>query len=353
MSSTLVAHWLLEDLVNVVTNYVNDAAANMIAIIGPAAASLLAIYVLLWGAGIASGQIQEPFTDGAKRILRMCVIISFALSVGVYQGSVAEFFLNAPPAMATEMTAPGSTSTGDPSSIADMLDEALGKGVDIGYKYWDKGNEEGGAVVPSMAAVGFYILAIIVWVSVAGLVALAAALVFVAFIALALLLAVGPLFIMLAIFPATQRFFELWLGQIVSYSMLYIMIAVAVGLCFALLGSMLDALAPADWKEGVINTIKILGASLAVVAVLLQTRGIAAQLGGGFALSAQGVAGRLASAGSSAGRVAGTGNSNMPVGRAASAAMSVSGVGAVAGRAVAAVGRARNTFFRTNSVRGT
>lgn len=349
-TDTRVAHWLLEDIVTTITTYANESSATMIAIIGPVAAALLTIYVMLWGAGIASGQISEPFTDGAKRIIRMCVIISFALTVGVYQGTASDFFLSAPAAMATEIAAPGST-TADPASIADILDESLGKGIEIGNKAWQQGDKKNSLVPPGMAGFGYYALAIMIYLSVAIVVAIAAGIIFVAFVAMALLLAVGPMFILLAIFPQTKRFFEAWIGQVVTYAILFVLVAVCVGITFSLFAKFLNDLPSTEWQETVINTIKIVAAAIAVVAVLLQTRSIAAGLGGGVALSAQNLAGRLAGGATSLTRAGMTGLSGRGVYALASGRISGQSAVAASGRAAKATyGRVRRTFRTTNRI---
>lgn len=350
-TDTRVAHWLLEDIVTTITTYANESSATMIAIIGPVAAALLTIYVMLWGAGIASGQISEPFTDGAKRIIRMCAIISFALTIGVYQGTVSDFFLNVPAAMATEIAAPGST-TADPASIADILDESLGKGIEIGNKAWQQGDKKNSLVPPSMAGFGYYALAIMIYLSVAIVVAIAAGIIFVAFVAMALLLAVGPMFILLAIFPQTKRYFEAWIGQVVTYAILFVLVAVCVGFTFSLFAQFLNDLPSAEWQETVINTIKIVTAAIAVIAVLLQTRSIASGLGGGVSLSAQNLAARLTGNATSLARAGMTGLSGRGIYALASGRISGQSAVAAGGRAMKATyGRARRTF-RANNVLG-
>ena len=95
-TGTHIAGFLLDDTLHTAQQYANHSSAAMIGIIGPIAGSLLIIYVLLWGAGIASGQIVEPFTDGAKRVIRISVIVMFALTAGIYQGQVANVAFTTP-----------------------------------------------------------------------------------------------------------------------------------------------------------------------------------------------------------------------------------------------------------------
>src|SRR5690606_38857814 len=162
--TTRLAHFLLENVPETVTAYVNEKAAVMIGYIGPTAVILLTLFVLLWGVAMASGQISEPFTDGMKRIIRMCIIVGFALTVGIYQNSVAAFFLKVPSEMASELTYEGSSGGYEAVSIATVLDASLQKGFDVGDKAWDKGDEMAQkGIKAAIAGLGYYALAILVY----------------------------------------------------------------------------------------------------------------------------------------------------------------------------------------------
>lgn len=296
---TRIARFLFETIGTSVTDFINDGSATMIGIIGPVATSLLVIYVLLWGAAMASGQISEPFTDGMKRIVRMCVLIGFALTVGLYQGVIADFFKEAPMWLASQMTIPGAESFSDTDSMAAMLDNCLGKGFEVAQKPWDLGMEKNDAGTVGITGEGlaFQGLSIVLYVIVVIMVSVTAGLVFVAYMALALLLAIGPLFILMAIFPQTQRWFEVWLGQAVNYMILFLLLALASGLLFAMLEGYLDNLVGQDINEVLMVTLKAVGLSIAMLGVLLQMNSVAAALGGGAAIQASNVAGKLAGMG--------------------------------------------------------
>lgn len=296
---TRIARFLFDRIGTSVQTFINDGSSTMIGIIGPVAVSLLTIFVLLWGVAMASGQISEPFTDGMKRIIRMCIIVGFALTVGIYQGTVVDLFKEAPMELASQMTMPGGQAVDDADSMALLLDNTLAKGFLVAKKPWDLGTQadEESTFGISGDGIGFHLLSIMLYIIVVIIVAVAAGLVFVAYMALAILLAIGPLFIMMAIFPATQRWFESWLGQVVNYGLMFLLVALACGLLFAMLDSYFSDLSIQSLDETLMVTLKAVGLSIAMMGVLLQMNAVAGALGGGAAIQASNMAGKLAGIG--------------------------------------------------------
>ncbi len=302
-NDTRIVRFLFDQIGASVEQFINSGSADMIGIIGPVAVSLLTIYVLLWGVAMASGQISEPFTDGMKRIVRICIIVGFALTVGIYQGTVVQLFKEAPVELASMMTMPGSSGEfTDNDTFAKMLDDCLAKGFEVAAKPWDKGTElhaESWAGI-SGEGMAFQVISIMLYLIAVIIVAIAAGIVFVAYMALAILLALGPLFILMAIFPATQRWFESWLGQVVNYGLLFLLMALATGLLFTVLEDYFSKLTVMTLNEVLMATLKAIGLSIAMSGVLLQLNSVAAALAGGAAMNAAGVAGKLAGMGMAA-----------------------------------------------------
>lgn len=293
--NTRVAHFLLDGIVDTITQFAQTNSQTLIEAIARPAADMMVIYVLLWGAGIASGQIHEPFGDGIRRILRIVTISLIGLTASDYQAVIVDFFVHAPAELASTMVAPGSGTAagGGAATLADILDNALGQGLQIAGKAWDMAE----SLSIFDGAIGYYLIAMILYLVVAIIVAIATGIVFVTFISLALLLAVGPFFILMAIFQTTQRFFEAWLGQVVSMAILFLLVASAVSLCFSVFDKFVTALPQDSWEDTILNMVKVLTAAIAIITVLWQTQVMAAALGQGIAMSAQQFAGRLAGSG--------------------------------------------------------
>jgi type IV secretion system protein VirB6 len=285
MADIEIAKFLIGDIAETIKTFANDGSQTMIDIIGPASISLLTIYVVLWGAGIASGRVNEPFSQGVYRIIRICVIVMFALTASNYAEYITDFFLGVPSEIAAKMA-----GASDTSGIAGVIDACLQRGFDLGNKVWDYADSKFGLF--HFGYIVYFFLAIVIYIAVCVIVAVATGMIFVAYVAMAILLAVGPMFILLAIFQQTQRFFELWLGQLVNFSVLFILVATTVTLCFSIFEKFVGDLPILNPGQAIIGMFKVVAGTIAIVSVLLQTRSIGSALGGGVALAAQNVASR-------------------------------------------------------------
>ena len=129
-------------------------------------------------------------------------------------------------------------------------------------------------------------------------------------VALALLLAVGPVFIVLLLFEATQRFFEHWIAQLVNYAL----IGVLAVLTASLMLTVVEAYATQTAERGAailtVDALDMLLVAGLVLLILRQVMPIAARLAGGVALSSFGLASAVTQRG-----VSGAGRSGSFVGR--------------------------------------
>jgi type IV secretion system protein VirB6 len=109
-------------------------------------------------------------------------------------------------------------------------------------------------------------------------------------VALALLLAIGPVFIVLLLFESTQRYFGVWLAQLANYALLGVLAVLSASLML----TVVEAYAVATAAKGAaILTVDALDMLLVAGLVLLlmrQVMPIAARLAGGVTLSSFGVA---------------------------------------------------------------
>ena len=259
------------------TTYIGDNTARLAAVLEPAAVTLATVYVMVWGYLQLTGKIEEPLASGLKRIVTLAVILGVALRLWLYNELIVDTFYNAPAQLAAAVVhaqAPVAT-----------IDSIWSQGGAVAGILWAKGGLWGGDF-------GFYIAGTIVWLMMGLLCVYAMFLIALSSIALAVLLALGPLFIAMLFFEATTRFFQAWIAQLATYAL----ITVLTVLVAALLLQVVDSYAAQSLARGAaiqtVDALDMLLIACLVFLVLRQVMPIAAGLAGGLALSSFGLISR-------------------------------------------------------------
>ena len=201
------------------TGRVNTFIAVQVGVVAglltPAIITLATIYVMLWGWLHLTGKIEEPLLEGAKRIFTIAGILFFSLALAGNVAPILDTFVNSPQNLAAGIL--GGTPMGavdaiwrDGSTVADNLLSA-------------------GSIL-SASGLGYILCGVLCYLLI-GLVTLYVAfLMTLALVALAVLLALGPLFIAMLFFDATKRFFEAWIAQLANYALVIILVATVANL---------------------------------------------------------------------------------------------------------------------------
>lgn len=296
-SSPMVFQFLFEEALTNIQAWTTTTAHTSAMIIGPAATVMFGIYMILWNYALAKGAISEPISDFYGRCMRGALILMFATSVGIYNQWIAEFMWQVPGAIAQEIAQPGSSGGMNPNhATAVMLDKALGAGVDAGFVSWEKM----GFMKGVGASIGYAFIAFLIWILVTLVCAYAACLVLIGNIGLAVMLGLGPIFIILAMFESTQAFFQAWVKQLTTFAIFFIITAAIVSLTFSFFKPFIEGIARQDASELIISMVKIIGMCAATLLTLQQAQSWAAGLAGGVAITAQGAIGRAVGAGAGA-----------------------------------------------------
>src|SRR5690348_16001553 len=76
--------------------YIGDNTARVAGALEPAVVTVAVLYVMIWGYLQLTGQIEEPFVSGIKRILALALILGSALELWLYNAVIVDTFFNAP-----------------------------------------------------------------------------------------------------------------------------------------------------------------------------------------------------------------------------------------------------------------
>ena len=253
-----------------VLNMVSAITSNISASLSPVAVTLATIYVMIWGYLHLRGAIEEPIMEGAKRILVLAVILGVVLSLWEYNAVFVDFFVTTPQALS------GAILNGN-NAIA-IIDGVWVKGATVAESLINQGGLFNNNFEFYLAGFAVYLFVGFICIWMAYLFCLS-------IVAVGILLALGPLFILGLMFEATKRFFEAWVAQLSNYALIIVIAAVAA----KLLLNMLDSYATQALALGagitIAQSIQLCLACAFVLLIMKQVPSLAAGLASGVALS--------------------------------------------------------------------
>jgi type IV secretion system protein VirB6 len=261
--------------------YIGDNTARLASALEPAVLTLATIYVMAWGYLHLTGKIAEPFEAGLKRVALIALILGVGLRLWLYNTVIVDTFYNAPAQLAAAVV-----GAGDPVGTIDAIWDSGGT---VAGSLWDKG---GGGLGLVSGGFGFYLAGAVVWCLIGVLCVYAMFLIALSSIALAVLLALGPLFIALLFFDATRRFFTAWIAQLANYGLITVLTVMVAALLLRIVQSYAAQTAARGAAILTVDALNMMLIALLVFLILRQVMPIAAGLAGGASLNSFGAAGR-------------------------------------------------------------
>lgn len=201
----------------VTAKYMTDGAASVASSLHDVAYTMLMLYMVLWGWSMMRGLIQEPVMDATARILRMTFIVTFATNSAMYASEIATFLYDWPPAMV------GVINGTAPTSITQLLDQIAVNGFQLADQAWQA------ATITNMGA---YFVSIIIYALTSIVTAITAFIIISAKLGLAILLSLGPLFILTMMFESTKEYFSKWLSSVFTCGITIVLASMAAMLFF-------------------------------------------------------------------------------------------------------------------------
>ncbi len=258
----------------VLTGYIGDSTARIAAALEPAIVTPAVVYVMVWGYLQLTGQIQEPFIGGVKKIVVLAVILGCALNLWLYNALLVDTFFNAPAALGAVII-----GTYDPVGI---VDQVFFDANDISNLLFQKA----GILDGNFA---YYLVGLAVGTVVIVTALYAVFLLTLSRIALSVLLALGPLFIALLFFDSSKRFFEAWLAQLANYALVSVLTVLVTALMLHVVTVAAQQAVASAGAITIANAVRVCMAAGLTFLVMRQVMPMAAGLASGLALSSFGV----------------------------------------------------------------
>lgn len=258
--------------------YIGANTALMAAALEPAIVTLATVYVMVWGYLHLSGRIDEPLLTGLRRLVMLAVVLGGSLHLWLYNTVIVDTFYRAPAQLASAVV-------GAPDPVA-TVDTIWSQGGAVAGYLWNNGGVFSGDF-------GYYVAGAIVWVLMGLVCVYTMFLIALSSIALAVLLALGPLFIALLLFDATRRFFEAWLAQLANYALITILTVLVAALLLQIVASYAAQTAARGAAIVTVDALNMVLVAVLVFLLMRQVMPIAAALAGGVSLSSFGLVSRL------------------------------------------------------------
>jgi type IV secretion system protein VirB6 len=248
-------------------NFISSGTSNIASWISGPLTAALTLYVVLYGYLVLRGSVHEPILEFAFRAMKLAIIVMLVRNASEYQTYVTNIFFETLPREISQALNSGTAPS------ASTFDSLLDKGQKCAKEIWARATWPADIVtgIGGMMAIGasFTVAAIGYIVSLY------------ARLALAIVLAIGPIFVALAMFQSTRRFTESWIGQLANFVILQVLV-VAIG---SLLISCIDTTFTAveSYTDVMMRPVALCAICLAALYVFYQLPGIASALAAGGA----------------------------------------------------------------------
>ncbi|MDQ1922679.1 type IV secretion system protein [Massilia pseudoviolaceinigra] len=270
-----------------VKTFITDTSQNLSGVLAPLAVTGACIYLLLMGYSIMRGDAKESVQTVLWKCFRIALISGLVFGAGEYQGMVVAAVQGLQDGLIEAISGE--------ATMGSLIDNMMMPFAILGKSLLES------AITGYIPAWGYLAAFVLVSLAQAALFVIGIGYYLLAKISLALVLGVGPIFILCAMFPATQKYTENWIGQAMNYVLLNVLVAACIAMTT---GFVSDYAADVTLKKDEVNTVFsamalfIACASLAVV--MLNLPQLASALAGGASIS--GIGREIASAAMSGGK---------------------------------------------------
>lgn len=197
---------------NALNTFVTTFSTNISSEIAPIVMSGLILSFMIVGIMAIRGMLNSPFQEVAWKMAFVSVITSIALTAGVYQKYVLDIFLTMPDDLISSIVAKSVNGVQTGGGAAQAIEQLYALGVYNAGLYID----QAGVSLTDGFNLSPYLYAALVFVGTVMCCFVGTLWLFIAKIVLALMLGVGPIFIVSLCWKPTEQFFYKWLGVILN-----------------------------------------------------------------------------------------------------------------------------------------
>lgn len=268
--------------------FYSAAASNVAGAIGVIAISSVTMFVAIYGALVIAGKIQMPFQDFMVKAAKIIIVAAVALNAGNYMSWVVGAVQGLENGMVSAVQTGG---VSPPANIYQALDQSVDKVNALLEQMNKEGSDLG--ITQIGRAISIALCICIVGFGAILFLFFAGAVTILAKFMLALLFAIGPLFVLSLMWPSTAGFFDRWLGQCLTAVFTIVFLAVLLSMGIDIFGRLIEGaqvtLANPDGGNYFAVAFTLLGVCLVFAYLCTQIPSLAGAVGGGLGMAAMNV----------------------------------------------------------------
>src|SRR5688572_13876300 len=203
------------------------------ALLGQALTLALTLYIAFYAVGLLTGRTSLSVSSLTPRMMTLGIALTFATSWVAYQSVIWNLLVGAPDQIASLLIGSQGSAT---SLFADRLDTIFGVVAQAAAA-----TEAAAATGMPQASTSLASGPDLLWLSALLLLLGTVGVLLVARIALAAMLALGPIFIICGLFEGSRGLFEGWLKAAVLFALTPLLAVLIGGATIAMLSPMLDS----------------------------------------------------------------------------------------------------------------
>ena len=237
----------------------------------PALTILLTLYIAFFAISLLTGRSTLGISALTPRMMTLGLVLTFATSWAAWQGTVWNLVIGAPDQIAGIITGARGSATQIFADRIDLIFSAIAEVADAGT---NAGGGEG-AGAAAAAASGSFSPKNLMWLGALLLMLGTVGVLLTARIALGVLLAVGPVFVVMALFRGTRGLTAGWLRGVVLTAITPLFVVVGGGMMLELLVPVVAALRSAEGIDGraALALFLIASVHVALMAMVLKVAG--------------------------------------------------------------------------------
>ncbi len=261
----------------VIGNLVHGAYVNFIQANAGMITLMFTVYVMFLGYQFLNHQHHFNMSNVMRHLIIMTCVYGMVMNWQLYQLFVYNIFTNEPGNIAQVLvSSAGHFQTG--GSITDSLDGIYAAILNASTGFWSQ-------IGFSASGMAFVLYGVIVFV-IGSLMCVFALLLFIyAKMMMAVLLALGPIFILFFVWDATKGLFTAWLNTLITLALIPVVTSAILMLMLSVINVTLPKVNVPPESLQFYGIAPFLGLSLATTLILSQVFRICSSLGGGIALA--------------------------------------------------------------------